>query len=43
MKIMFHVQSVVKSDFTPLREFNLMFKTNRGVVEEKQKHYIFTS
>lgn len=25
-----------KSDFTPLREFNLMFKTNRGVVEEKQ-------
>lgn len=25
-----------KSNFTPLREFNLMFKTNRGVVEEKQ-------
>ena len=25
-----------KSDFTSLREFNLMFKTNRGVTEEKQ-------
>ena len=25
-----------KSEFTSLREFNLMFKTNRGVVEEKQ-------
>ncbi len=25
-----------KSNFTSLREFNLMFKTNRGVVEEKQ-------
>lgn len=25
-----------KSDFTKLRDFNLMFKTNRGVIEEKQ-------
>ncbi len=24
------------SDFTPIRDFNLMFKTNRGVVEEKE-------
>lgn len=23
-------------DFTPLRDFNLMFKTNRGVIEEKE-------